>query len=97
MTRLKELPWWPTIWIAQTGNAAPTATEISKNGALNNVQRLPNGLTLLVDLSGVICKATVSPALSEDALFLLRHILLQYRGQPMAVVEAIDIDFQNVP
>jgi hypothetical protein len=95
MTRLKELPWWPTIWIAQTGNA-PTATEISKNGALNNVQRLPNGLTLLVDHNGIICTAIVNPALSEDALILLRHILLQYRGQPMEVVEAIDIDFQNL-
>jgi hypothetical protein len=53
-------------------------------------------LTLVVDCNGVICTATISPHLPEDTLILLRHILLQKYGEPMAAVEDLDIDLQGV-
>ena len=95
MIRLKELPWWPTIWAAQTGSPC-TAEEINRDGVLLNVQRSQTSLTLLVDHKGIICSATVRPKVSEDALILLRHILLQQYGHPMEVVGNLGIDLQAV-
>jgi hypothetical protein len=94
MARLKELQWWPTLWGTEAGNT-PTAEEISNNGVLKNVRRFPDGLTFMVDHKGVICTTIVTPKVSRDALILLRHILLQYCGQPMAVIEAMDIDVKK--
>jgi hypothetical protein len=94
MARLKELEWWPTFWGTEAGNS-PTAEEISNDGVLKNVRLFRDGLTLMVDHKGVICTTIVTPQLSRDALILLRHILLQYYGQPMAVIEAMDIDVKE--
>jgi hypothetical protein len=94
MTRLKDLPWWPTIWAAPAGNPCPTE-EINKSGVLMNVRRSQSDLTLLVDHKGVICSATVSPRVSEDALILLRHILLQQYGLPMEAISNLGIDLQR--
>jgi hypothetical protein len=95
MTRLKELPWWPTIWAAQTGSRC-SAEEINKSGVLMNVRRSQNSLTLLVDHKGVLCSATVTPRVSEDTVILLRHILLQQYGHPLEVVGDLAIDLQGV-
>ena len=95
MPQLKMLQWWPTAWLPDAGSA-PTAEEVRKNGVLKNVRRSVDTLTLVVDCNGVICTATISPNLPEDTLILLRHILLQHYGQPMAVVEDLDIDLQGV-
>src|SRR5512135_1030674 len=95
MPQLKTLPWWPTAWIAETGDTI-TPEEIRKNGVLINVRRFSNALTLVVDVKGATCKETVGPALSEDRLILLRHILLQHYGEPMEAVEDLDIDLQGV-
>ena len=94
MARLRDFPWWPTAWEAQSGQA-PTTAEISRDGVLKNVRLLDKSLSFVVDYQGVICTATVRPDLDEDALIMLRHILLQDLGQPMNVVEEIDIDFRG--
>jgi hypothetical protein len=94
MARLESFPWWPTTWGVQSGHA-PTPAEISRDGVLKNVRLLDDKLSLVVDYTGVICTATVMPNLSQDAVILLRHILLQHVGQPMEVVEKIDIDFSG--
>jgi hypothetical protein len=54
---------------------------------------LPRGLLLVVDDNGVICTATIASNLSADFFILLRHILLQHWGEPMEVVENIDLNF----
>ncbi len=94
MARLKSFPWWPTTWGVQGGHA-PTPAEISRDGMLKNVRLLDDNLGLVVDYNGVICTATVMTHLSKDTVILLRHILLQHFGQPMEVVEKIDIDFNG--
>ena len=95
MPYLKDFQWWPTSWIAQEFNA-PTPAEISKDGILQNAQMLDWGLQLVVDYKGVVCTATIIPRLSNDRLILLRHILLQHYGEPMKVVEKIDMDFDQL-
>ena len=82
------------MWRAERGNA-PIPEEISKHGLLKSVRRLPDGLAFAVDYKGVVCTTTITPRISEDNLILLRHVLIQYWGQPMEVVEAIDIDFEK--
>jgi hypothetical protein len=94
MARLRDFPWFPTAWVAESGHAA-TAAEISRDGVLNNVRLLDKNLSLVVDHKGVICTATVMLDLPEDALILLRRMLLQYCGQPMNVVEEVDIVFSG--
>jgi len=94
MARLKSFPWWPTTWGVQDGHA-PIPAEICRDGVLKNVRLLDDSLGLVVDYKGAICTATVMPNLSKDAVILLRHILLQYFGQPIEVVEKIDIDFNG--
>ena len=96
MAPLKDLPWWPTVWVSQTGDSH-TSAEISRDGVLKNVRLLDNGLSLVVDYKGVVCTGVITrPSdLSQDSLILLRHILLQCWGQPMDVLENIDIDLST--
>lgn len=74
--------------------SAPSVKD--ENGVLKNVRTQPGGLTLMVDQNGVIYTARIVTNLSEDFLILLRHILLQHRGEPMDVVENIEIDFNII-
>jgi hypothetical protein len=91
MSQLKTHPWWPTAWLPYGGRCA--TGEVRTNGVLKNVRRSTDNLTLVVDCNGVICTATVSdPYLAEDTLILLRHVLLQRYGEPMAVIEDFDIE-----
>ena len=92
MTLLNNFQWWPKYWLAQTGSNLIPA-EISRDGILKNVQTLDGSLRLVVDYKGISCTATILPGLPKDASILLRHILLQYYGERMEIVEQIDIDF----
>lgn len=95
MPQLKTLQWWPTNWLARDGRAL-AADEVRKHGVLAKVGRSSDTLTLVVDCRGVECTATVSPDLPEDTLILLRHILLQRHGEPMTLVEDLDIDLRGM-
>jgi hypothetical protein len=55
----------------------------------------PHALTLVVDCKDIICTATITPHFLEDTLILLRHIFLGYYGQPMAVIEDLDIELES--
>jgi hypothetical protein len=92
MTCLKEFPWWPTAWVEERGGSA-SPTEVSKDAVLKNARRVPGGLTLVVDHNGVTYTAQIAVHLSEDVLILLRHILLQHWGEPLAAVENFDVNF----
>ncbi len=95
MARFKDYPWWPTTWEAQT-NHTPTPEEISNGGVLKNVRLLGRRvLSFVVDHRGYTYTATVTPNLPEDALILVRHILLQQWGEPMNVVEEIELGFDG--
>lgn len=91
MAKLKTLQWWPRAWLSN-GGSTHTAEEVRKHGVLNNVSRSMDTLTLIADCNGAICTATITPHLSEEMLILLRHIFLGYYGQPMAVIEDLDIE-----
>jgi hypothetical protein len=69
---------------------------VRTNGELKNVGRSGGYPHAGGGLQGVICTATISPHLPEDTLILLRHILLQKYGEPMAALEDLDIDLQGV-
>ena len=97
MTRLKDFPWWPTVWVNERG-ASLAPAELSTDGTLKNARPTGNsGLSLIVDYRGIIFTAIISrpPTLSQDSLILLRHILLQHWGEAMCVVENIDIHFRR--
>jgi len=61
-----------------------------------NARSLPGGLTLVVDYTGVIYTAKIGAHLSEDFLFLLRHILMQHLGEPISAVEHFDVNFGDL-
>jgi hypothetical protein len=92
MARLRDFAWWPSTWMCESGSCPAPSVE-DKNGVLKNVRTQPGGLTLMVDQNGVIYTARIVTDLSEEFLILLRHILLQHWGEPMDVVENIEIDF----
>ncbi len=95
MPRFKEYPWWPTTWEAQAGQK-PTPEKISRGGLLRNVRLLGrHDLSFVVDHKGATYTATVTPNLPEDTLILVRHILLQQWGEPMNVVEEIELGFDG--
>ena len=81
--------------MCESGSCSAPSVE-DKNGVLKNVRTQPGGLTLMVDQNGVVYTARIVNNLSEDFLILLRHILLQYRGEPMDVVKNIEIDFNVI-
>lgn len=62
---------------------------------LKNVRRLQDGLSLVIDYKGVDCMAAVMLGFSEDTLILLRQILLQRFGEPIALIEDLDINLQG--
>lgn len=95
MPQLKTYPWWPSAWLVE-GGPQLNAEEVRKQGVLKNVSRSEYTLTFVVDCAGSICRATVHPHLPEDTLILLRHILLRLYGEPIAVVEDLDVDLQGV-
>jgi len=91
MNHLRDCSWWPNAWLDDASGSL-SSSEIRKHGVLKNARRMGNELTLMVEYNGVTYKAIINPNLSEDFLILLRHILLQHWGQPMDVVENIEID-----
>jgi hypothetical protein len=91
MPQLKRHSWWPTAWLSDD-HRTPTAEEVRANGVLKNVRRSSDSLTLVVDCKDITCMATITPHFPEDTLILLRHIFLGYYGQPMAVIEDLDIE-----
>jgi hypothetical protein len=97
MSRLKDFPWWPTVWVSETG-AFDAPAEINTVGVLKNVWPVASrGLKLIVDYRGHVFTGTIKwpPTASEDSLIWLRHILLQHWGEPMCVVENIAIHFRG--
>jgi hypothetical protein len=90
MPQLKTHSWWPTAWLPDGSEC--TTEEVRRNGVLKNVRRSADSLTLVVDCKDIICTATITPHFPEDTLILLRHIFLGYYGQPMAVIEDLDIE-----
>ena len=95
MARLRDYSWWPNAW-ANNGGRALTSSEIRQDAVLKNVRRAGKVLTLMVEHNGVICTAQIGSPLSEDFLILLRHILLQHWGEPIADVETVEINFSGL-
>jgi len=95
MACLKDFPWWPSVWTNEA-DASHTTAEISEQAVFTNARRLSDGLTMAVEQNGVAYTAKITAHLSEDFLILLRHILLQHRGEPMKVVENFDIGFSQL-
>jgi hypothetical protein len=91
MTRLRDCPWWPIAWISGNGGSYGPI-EIRKKGVLKNVRRMGKELTLVLKCDGAIFTASIGPNLSVDFSVLLRHVLLQHCGEPISVVEHIEID-----
>lgn len=86
MARLGDFSWWPSSWSDQNG-----ASFTSIDGVLRNVRRSGKELILILENNGSMIMAQVNPQNSEDFVILLRHILLQHIGEPMSVVENIDM------
>src|SRR5262245_18660872 len=95
MPRLCDSPWWPNTWINEMGGSR-SHSEIRKSGVLKNVRRSKDQLTLIVECNGAICTAQIDSQLSADFAVLLRHVLLQHWGQPISVVENIEIEFAKL-
>jgi len=63
---------------------------------LKIVRCFTNRLTLVVDYNGVFYRAEIYGNPSDDFLIRLLHILLQHQGEPMEMVENIEIDFDHL-
>jgi hypothetical protein len=94
MTRLRDYPWWPNAWTGENGGSH-TSIDIRTSGVLQNVRRMGNELTLILECNGVICTAVITSHLSEDFVILLRHILLQHSGEPISAVENVEVNFDR--
>ena len=94
MACLRDYSWWPNAWVDDRSPAL-TTSEIRQDAVLKNVRRAGNELTLVVEQNGVIYTAQIGSQLSEDFLILLRHILLQHWGEPIADVESVEINFNG--
>ena len=99
MTRFRDFPWWPNAWVDDENQWLSTS-ELRKTAVLKNVRKMGAEIALIVEHNGASYTAKVDSQLSADFLILLRHILLQNWGQPLSVVEDIEVDFsifQNPP
>jgi len=97
MPRLKDFPWWPTVWVSETG-AFDAPAGISTDGVLKNAWPMnSSGLKVIVDYRDHVFTGIIKwpSTASGDSLIWLRHILLQHWSEPMCVVENIDIHFRG--
>ena len=95
MRHLRDFTWWPNAWLDEASRSL-SSSEIRKDGVLIIVRHFTNRLTVVVDYHGVIYTAAIHSNLSDDFLIRLRHILLQHQGEPMEMVENIEIDFDHL-
>ena len=95
MTRLRDYPWWPNAWTSENGGSH-SPIEIRKKGMLQNVRRMGNELTLILECNGVIHSAKIGSHLSGDVLILLLHILIQHWGEPISAVEDLEVNFPGL-
>ena len=94
--RLKDYPWWPTVWATPAGWFI-TDDEMIRVGLFQNARRVAGGLSLEAAHGGVICTARInSSEMSLDQLILLRHILLQHYREPMRIVADLEFDFRHL-
>lgn len=94
MRRLRDYPWWPTVWFSPTGWYL--THEVIRGGIFRNSRRVAGGLSLEVEHEGIVCTATIeSSNISQENVILLRHILLQHCGEEMRLVADLNIDFRR--
>ena len=91
MRHLRDFTWWPNVWRDEASRSL-SSSEIRKDGVLKYVRRFTNRLSLVVDYHGVFYRAEIFANPSDEFLIRLRHILLQHQGEPMEMVENIEID-----
>jgi len=95
MRHLRDFTWWPNAWFDEASRSL-SSSEIRKDGVLKLVRCFTNRLTLVVDYNGVFYRAEIYANRSDDFLIRILHILLQHQGEPMEMVENIEIDFDHL-
>ena len=90
MPELRDFSWWPSAWLDESG-ALIGRDEIT-NAILKNVRRADRELILIAQNNGHMYTAIIGDPLPMDIIVLLRHILLQFWGEPVSAVEHIEID-----
>lgn len=93
MNRLRDYYWWQDIsWSSRSG-ISPNASQISKDGAFESCRLTNRGLHIVVNYKDLTCSAIITPSHAPNVdLTKLRDILLPYRGQPMQVLQNLEID-----
>jgi len=92
MAKLKDHPFWLGVWVS-VGGSAPNAGEIRQDGVFETCSLSSKGLQIVVDYKGQTVSVFISFEQAGDLdLTKLRDLLLLYKGQPMRVVEDLEID-----